>query len=245
MVDDGLSRLDFGRAAEVSRSLGTLTTGSSALDRILGGGFQEGKLSEVFGPSNSGKTQLAMQAAVMAAGRGWSSLYVDTESTFRPERVQEIAQSRGIDPSLALNLVYWVRAKDVQAQVEVLASMREDRRVKASKLVVVDTLTKNFSLEFPGRERTGRRQGALGAYLQGMALDAYLRRRVVLLTNRVASIPGDGRSQVVDLGGLTLRKFVSRSLRLTREGGRIEARVEYPATPVSTARCVLSARGLD
>jgi len=102
----GLKSLTFAEALEISRGLGKLSTGSSGLDRLLGGGYEEGKITEVFGASNSGKTQLAIQATVMAAAIGWRSVYVDTESTFRPERVVQIAKSRGLDARAALESVF-------------------------------------------------------------------------------------------------------------------------------------------
>lgn len=242
--EGSLRSLTFAEALEVARSLGTLATGSVGLDGLLGGGYGEGKITEVFGASNSGKTQLAMQATVMAASRGWKSVYVDTESTFRPERVAQIAESRGLDPKAALESVFSLRAGDVDAQTHVLRRMADDPRVSSAKLVVVDTVTKNFTLEFPGRERTGRRQGALGAYLNRIAIDAYLHRRVVLLTNRVASITVRGASRDINVGGLTLGRFVSKSLRLWREGGYVLVELESPQG-AGRARCRLSERGID
>ena len=242
---DGLKSLSFAEALNVARGLGKLSTGSSGLDTLTGGGFEEGKITEVFGPSNSGKTQLAIQATVMAAARGWKSVYVDTESTFRPERLVQMAESRGIDAEAALESVFSLRARDVEAQSRVLKRMADDQRVSPAKLVVVDTVTKNFSLEFPGRERTGRRQGALGSYLNRIAIDAYLHRRVVLLTNRVASITRNGISRDVNVGGLTLGRFVSKSVRLEREGGSVYANLEYPMTAGRPVECRLSSKGFE
>jgi DNA repair protein RadA len=242
---DGLKSLSFAEAVKVARSLGRLSTGSSRLDGLTSGGYEEGKITEVFGPSNSGKTQLAIQACVMAAARGWKSVYVDTESTFRPERLVQMAESRGMDTKTALESVFSLRARDVEAQARVLKRMVDDPRVSPAKLVVVDTVTKNFSLEFPGRERTGRRQGALGSYLNRIAIDAYLHRRVVLLTNRVASITRDGISQDVNVGGLTVGRFVSKSIRLEREGGFVRASLESPTTAARPIACKLSERGFE
>jgi DNA repair protein RadA len=242
---DGLKSLSFAEAVKVARSLGRLSTGSSRLDGLIDGGYEEGKITEVFGPSNSGKTQLAIQACVMAAARGWKSVYVDTESTFRPERLVQMAESRGMDTKTALESVFSLRARDVEAQARVLKRMVDDPRVSPAKLVVVDTVTKNFSLEFPGRERTGRRQGALGSYLNRIAIDAYLHRRVVLLTNRVASITRDGISQDVNVGGLTVGRFVSKSIRLEREGGFVRASLESPTTAARPIACKLSERGFE
>jgi RecA/RadA recombinase len=242
---EGLKSLTFAEALKAARSLGKLSSGSSGLDELIGGGFEEGRITEVFGPSNSGKTQLAIQATVMAAARGWKSVYVDTESTFRPERLAQIAESRGLDAKAALESVFSLRARDVEAQSRVLKRMVDDPRVGPAKLVVVDTVTKNFSLEFPGRERTGRRQGALGSYLNRIAIDAYLHRRVVLLTNRVASVTRNGVSQDVNVGGLTVGRFVSKSIRLGREGGIVYANLEYPTSAGRPIECKLSEKGFE
>jgi DNA repair protein RadA len=242
---NGLRSFTFAEALEIAKSMGKLGTGSASLDGLLAGGYEEGRITEVFGASNSGKTQMAIQATVMAAAQGWRSVYVDTESTFRPERVVQMAESRAIEPKAALDSVYSIRARDVDAQSQVLRRMVDDPRVSSAKLVVVDTVTKNFTLEFPGRERTGRRQGALGVYLNRIAIDAYLHRRVVLLTNRVASITVDGMSKDVNVGGLTLGRFVSKSIRLRREGGYVYASVESPRSTGLTVKARLSEKGLE
>ncbi|MDA4133475.1 MAG: DNA repair and recombination protein RadA, partial [Thaumarchaeota archaeon] len=100
-----LKSLTFVEALETARRLGKLGTGSAGLDELLGGGYEEGKITEVFGASNSGKTQLAIQATVMAAAQGWKSVYVDTESTFRPERLAQMAESRDLESKAALESV--------------------------------------------------------------------------------------------------------------------------------------------
>jgi len=238
-----LRSLTFAEALETAKGLGKLSTGSAGLDGLLGGGYEEGKITEVFGASNTGKTQLATQATVMAAAKGWRSVYVDTESTFRPERVLQMAESRSLDSRAALESVYSLRARDVEAQSHVMKRMADDPRVSSAKLVVVDTVTKNFSLEFP--DRVGRRQGALGVYLNRIAIDAYLHRRVVLLTNRVASITRNGMSQDVNVGGLTLGRFVSKSVRLLREGGYVYASIEAPHEGARRVKCQLSEKGFE
>jgi len=247
MADEraGLKTLSFSEALAIARSLGKLTTGSRGMDSMIGGGYEEARITEVFGPSNSGKTQLAIQATLMAAAAGWTSVFVDTESTFRPERLEEMATARGVDPRAALDSVFCIRARDVKAQTGALKRMGESPAVQAAKLVVVDTVTKNFTLEFPGKEGTGRRQGALGSYLNRMAVDAYLHRRVVLLTNRVASVTRDGVTRDVNLGGITLSRFVSKSVRLRREGHSVLANVESPPNAAQPIRCELSGRGFE
>jgi DNA repair protein RadA len=222
-LNGDLITINLKRAIDISHHANLLTSGSAAIDTMLGGGFEEGKITEVFGASNSGKTQLAFQAAVMASTRGWKSVFVDTESTFRPERIEDIARARGLDAKAALESVFAVRARDVEDQVKVLARMSSDPRVNSAKLVIVDTVTKNFSLEFP--ERVGKRQSALGVYLNGVARDAFLHRRIAILTNRVASVTRGGETRDVNLGGLTLQRFVGKSVRLERRGSNVYANV--------------------
>ncbi len=244
-LPNSMTSLTFGQALETARNLKKLSTGSTGLDGLIGGGYDEGKIVEVFGASNTGKTQLAIQATVMAASKGWKSVYVDTESTFRPERLVQMAESRGMDAKAALESVFSVRARDVEAQSHVLRRMADDPRVSPAKLVVIDTVTKNFSLEFPGREKTGRRQGALGSYLNRIAIDAYLHRRVVLLTNRVASVTRNGISQDVNVGGLTVGRFISKSIRLVKEEGFVYANVESPSNGGQRIKCRLSEKGFE
>ena len=79
-----------------------LTTGSSDLDKILGGGMETGSMTELFGEFRTGKSQLCHTLAVtcqlpMTQGGGeGKALYIDTEGTFRPERLVEIAARWGM-----------------------------------------------------------------------------------------------------------------------------------------------------
>jgi RecA/RadA recombinase len=211
----------------------TFSSGSAALDRLLGGGFRTGEMVEVFGASGTGKTQLAIQAALSAAAAGSTIVYVDTEGQFRPERLASIAEARGVDPAGVLSMVYRVRATSTEEQVAAIARAARDGSLEACRMVVVDTVTKNFSLEFGGSGLMANRQSALGAYLNRLARDAYINDRAVLLLNRVATIgQGDGEggagSREVGIGGETLRRYVQRSLRLRRKGdaGTVRASVE-------------------
>ncbi len=242
---DHLLSISLGRTIDLARRANLLNSGSAGLDSLLGGGYKEGTITEVFGASNTGKTQLAFQAAVMASTRGWKSVFVDTESTFRPERIEDIATARGLDAKAALESIFAVRARDVEDQVQVLARMSSDPRVSSAKLIVVDTVTKNFSLEFPDRERMGKRQSALGVYLNGVARDAFLHRRVVILTNRVASVTRDGETLDVNLGGLTLQRFVGKSVRLQRRGSSVYASLVDGREQEGPVALRISERGFD
>ena len=100
-----LVELGFTTAKEYAiqrQSMLKLTTGSADLDKILGGGMETGSMTELFGEFRTGKTQLCHTLAVtcqlpmdQGGGEG-KALYIDTEGTFRPERLAEIATRWGM-----------------------------------------------------------------------------------------------------------------------------------------------------
>jgi len=196
-------------------------TGSAAIDKLLGGGYRAGTLTELYGKSNSGKTQLAMQAALVAARDDTKSLYIDTEGAFRPERVEEIARTRGWEIEGVLEKIVYARSDSSSEQMEAVRKMGSRSATSACKLVIVDTLTRNFSLDLPGRSNLSSRQAALNVHLSEMARDAYLNGRAYVLTNRVTF----GTSRDVGIGGRTVAQLVSTSVSLERAQDRIKATV--------------------
>jgi len=194
------------------------SSGSKAIDEILGGGFKTGRLAVVFGKGNSGKSQLAMQAVLCAAKSGVESLYVDTEGAFRPERIEEMAHARGWHDGSLLSRITYLRCDSTAQQAEAVRRMQASGRTAKSGLVVVDTVTRNFSLDLPGNENLPGRQGALNSYLSDIARDAFLNKRAYLLANRVTF---DRRGADVGIGGSTIAQLVHISLHFQREGKMI------------------------
>ena len=134
--------MDFKTAADAledRKSLVTLTTGSTELDKLLEGGVETGSLTEVFGEFRTGKTQLChtlcvtCQMPVSDGGAEGKAIYIDTEGTFRPQRLQGIAERFGMDPAVALENVAYARAHNSEHQTELLkmaaAIMSQDRYV--------------------------------------------------------------------------------------------------------------------
>jgi DNA repair protein RadA len=200
-------------------SFRTFTSGSKSLDGLLRGGYREGTITVLFGRSNSGKTQLAMQAAMICAQTGSSVLFVDTEGSFRPERVEEMAKSRGWDADGILQKIVYVRCDSASEQMEAVRQMPFRRATASCRMVVIDTLTRNFSVEMPGRANLSSRQAALNVHLSEMARDAFRNERAYLLTNRVTfGLAGD-----VGIGGRTVEQLVHASVLLERDDGRVRA----------------------
>ncbi len=219
-------------------SLPIFSSGSVALDGLLEGGYRGGRVVELHGRSNTGKTQLAMQAVLCAAHRAKKALFIDTEGTFRPERIIGMAEARGWNSVGILERIVYLRTDSFVEQMEAVANMNAREATAACSLVVVDTLTRNFTIGLPGRSNLAERQGTLDVYLSETARDAYLSGRAYLLTNRVTY----GPSHDVAIGGRTVEQMVHASILLEREGGSVRA------TRLSTGQSVLapmSKAGLD
>mmetsp|Transcript_3741 Transcript_3741/g.6946 ORF Transcript_3741/g.6946 Transcript_3741/m.6946 type:complete len:256 (-) Transcript_3741:634-1401(-) len=163
--------MDFKTAADAledRKSLVTLTTGSVELDKLLEGGIETGSLTEIFGEFRTGKTQIChtlcvtCQMAVTDGGAEGKAIYVDTEGTFRPKRLSEIAERFGMDPVMTLENVAYARAHNSEHQFELLkmaaAIMSQDRYA----LLVVDSATALYRTDFSGRGELAERQMQMG-----------------------------------------------------------------------------------
>ncbi len=220
------------------------SSGSQAIDRLLGGGFRTSEMVEVFGASGTGKTQLALQSTISVAAAGFSCAYVDSEGQFRPERLSSICEARGFEPAKVLPSVFCVRADSTQQQLDAISMVRGNENLRRCRMVVVDTVTRNFTLELGGSKLVASRQSALGAYLNRLARDAYSHDRAVLLLDRVASVGRDEYAREVDIGGETLRHFVQRAIRVQRRGGNVYAsRADEGNT--GEEKTMITARGLE
>ncbi|ASJ02149.1 DNA repair protein RadB [Thermococcus profundus] len=127
-----------------------LATGVKSLDELLGGGFGEGVLTQVYGPYASGKTTLALQAGLLS---GRKVAYVDTEGGFSPERLAQIAENRGFDPEAVLQRFVLFTPGDIREQRRIIGSLK---RVVTGEfgLVVVDSITAHYRAEEDWRALT-------------------------------------------------------------------------------------------
>lgn len=108
---------------ERRRHIIKLTTGSAALDGILGGGIETGSITELFGEFRTGKTQLSHTLCVtsqlsfdMHGGQG-KVIYLDTEGNFRPERIESIAERFGLDAEQTLDNIIICRVFSHEEQM--------------------------------------------------------------------------------------------------------------------------------
>jgi RecA/RadA recombinase len=156
--------------------MASISTGSKAVDTLLGGGIHTGMITDIYGESGSGKSQLCFTLCARCAKEAASALFIDTAGTFRPERIMEISGSQ-----LALEKITFIRALTTIDQTNAIKKILEVRPT----LVVVDSLTSLFSAEYSGPER----HRALMKYLHELALLAINSHCAVVVTNMVRTAP--------------------------------------------------------
>jgi len=110
----------------IRRKVCRISTGSKSFDAMLGGGIQTMSITEVFGEFRTGKSQLSMTASVICqlpkdhGGAEGKVAYIDTEGTFRPERIKQISDRFGVDGEAACENIIYGRALNSEHQLELL-----------------------------------------------------------------------------------------------------------------------------
>jgi RecA/RadA recombinase len=169
----------------------TISTGSNAVDSLLAGGVHTGMITDIYGESGSGKSQLCFTLCANCAKQGATTLFIDTAGTFRPERIMEISGSQQ-----ALEKTTYIRALTTIDQTNATKKILEIEPA----LVVVDTLTSLFSTEYSGPAR----HLAVMNYLHKLALLAINSGCAIVVTNMVRTAP----MTLVDQAGRNIAQAV-------------------------------------
>ena len=169
-----------------------ISTGSKNFDGIVGGGFETGAIIECFGAYGSSKTQVGHSLCVQVQKMDPKAVavYIDTENTFRPERIQDMAKGAGLDPQKALANIKVARAFNSDHQM-LLAEKVADlvKEGLPVRLVVVDSLTAHFRAEFVGRGTLAERQQKLNKHMHVLSKLADMYNICIYVTNQVMAKP--------------------------------------------------------
>jgi len=172
-----------------------LTTGSKAIDDILGGGLETQTITEFYGEYGSGKSQLCHQMCVNVqlppekGGLGGGALYIDTENTFRTERIVQMAQHLGLNPEEVVKNVIYADAYTSDHQMFLLENADKVIKENNIRLIVVDSLTSHFRSEYLGREMLAERQQKLNKHMHRLIRLARAFNSVAVVTNQVMAKP--------------------------------------------------------
>ncbi len=180
---------------EKRRGVAYISTGCRSLDDILGGGVETQSVTEFVGEFGAGKTQLCHQLCVMVqlpvgeGGLEGKAVYIDTEGTFRPERIVQMAEYRGIEPRTALRNIIYARAYTTDHQMLLVEEITKRISRENIRLLVVDSLVGLFRTEYPGRENLASRQQKLNRHVHQLLKIADVYNLAVVVTNQVVADP--------------------------------------------------------
>jgi len=238
---------------ERRKKLGRITTSAKALDELLGGGVETQAITEFSGEFGTGKTQLAHQIAidvqqpVAQGGLSGEVVYIDTESTFRPERIVDMAKGAGVDPEQALGRIHVARAFNSNHQMLLVGKAQELAREKPIRLLVVDSLTAHFRSEYVGRGELAPRQQQLNRHLHELLRFGDTYNAAIVVTNQVSSRPdvlfGDPTRPIggnIVAHAATYRVY----LRKSKPPRRIARLIDSPNLPEGEAVFSLTTEGI-
>ena len=241
--------------AEKRKEVCNITTGSKEFDNLLGGkGLETKAITEAFGSFGSGKTQIGLSLAVNVqfpldkGGAEGKAVYIDTEGTFRPERIRQIAEAKGLNPENVLKNIFVARAFNSDHQILLIDKIGEMiKEGEVIRLVVIDSLTAHFRAEYSGRGQLADRQQKLNRYIHNLMKMAEQFNLSVYVTNQVMSNPammfGDPTTPI---GGnivghaSTYRLYIRRG----KKGSRVAKLIDSPNLPDNECVFFVSSGGV-
>ena len=198
LSENGQLAKEFVSAADIYKrrqEIGKISTGTDCLNTLFGGGVETQALTEVYGEFGCGKTQFChtlcvmVQKGVQDGGLGGGVLYMDSENTFRPERIVSIAQANGMDPQQILDNIIVARAYNSSHQVLILEEAGAIIRENNIKLLVADSAVGLFRSEYLGRGTLSERQQKLNHFVHLLVRIAETYNIAAVATNQVMASP--------------------------------------------------------
>jgi DNA repair protein RadA len=238
---------------EKRKVLGKITTSSKGLNELLGGGVEVNSIVEAYGKFASGKTQLGFQLAVNVqlphdkGGLEGRVLFIDTEGTFRPDRIENLATAAGMDPKYVLDNIFVVRCSTTTEQILTIERANKLIEEKNIKLIIVDSMMALFRSEFIGRGALNERQQKLNAHIHKLQNLADQYNLAIYITNQVMDNPGilfgDPTTPVggnIIAHAATMRMYMRKS----KEDKRIVRLVDAPNLPDGECVIKITANGI-
>lgn len=241
--------------AEIRSSIGRITTGSKALDAMIGGGIETQSIIEFFGEYGSGKSQLChqlcvnVQLPVERGGLGGAALYIDTENTFRIERIEQMARHLGLDfDDVASKIIY---SEAYNSDHQVLLLEKADGIIKQNnvRLIIIDSLTAHFRSEYTGREMLAARQQKLNKHMHRLLRLARAFNAAAVVTNQVMARPDEFFGPAISpVGGHVVGHTSHTRLFIRKTAGksnRVVKLVSSPYLPEAEALIQITERGVE
>jgi DNA repair protein RadA len=177
------------------KSENRISSGSKNLDNLLGGGIETRSITELYGEFGSGKTQIChtlcvtVQRNAQLSGLTGNALYIDTENTFRPERIVSIANARSLNPELILENIIVAKAYNSSHQEAIIEEAANVIELHGIRLLVVDSAVSHYRAEYLGRALLSERQQKMNRFLHILLRIAETCSVAVVITNQIQSSP--------------------------------------------------------
>jgi DNA repair protein RadA len=224
---------------ERRKNLVRCTTGSAKLDCFLKGGIETQAITEIAGEFGSGKSQICYTLCVTANmpanknGLGGNVIFIDTENTFRSERIFQIAEHRGIsEPDEVLRKIYVCKIYNTSHLEMIIQDLGKSIEEYSAKLVIVDSIIALHRAEFIGRGTLADRQQRLNIILHKLSRLAEVHNIAVVATNQVQSQPDDffaGGNGLRPTGGNVMAHGCTYRILLRKAGhARIAIMIDSP-----------------
>lgn len=231
-----------------------ITTGSKDLDKLLYGGIETMSLTEFYGEFGSGKSQICHTLCVNATlpieegGSNSTSIYIDTEGTFRPERIKQIALAKGLDPEEVTKKIKFIQifnASHLELSIRQLGGEIEKHK---PKLVIIDSIISLHKAEYTGRGTLAERQQRLNPMMHHIIKLAEMYNVAFVMTNQVIASPDTtyGADPVKPSGGNIIGHISTYRIYLRRSGKNRMARiVDSPYHPYSDVKFKVTENGVE
>jgi DNA repair protein RadA len=259
LVKASMDKLDIGfKSAEAvwehRKNIARITSSSQELDNLFGGGIETGCVIEFFGEYRTGKTQLAHQLCVNVqlsredGGLNGNALYIDTEGTFRPERIIQMAEGLDLDHKKVLKNIVFGRAYNSDHQMLLIKEATNLIKEKNIKVIIVDSLIGHFRSEYVGRGTLASRQQTINTHLHDLLrLTDIFPELCVIVTNQVQSKPDVfyGNPTVAAGGNIVAHGSTIRIyLRKGKGEQRVAKMVDAPHLPEGEAVFSITENGI-
>ncbi|VVC05372.1 DNA repair and recombination protein RadB [uncultured archaeon] len=187
----------------------------SELDKLLGGGIAPGTITDIFGPSGIGKTQIAMQICVNSIKDG-KIIFQDTSGGFRPERLVQLIKSKRLDDKL-LDKIMIARVTNIAEQIEYVNKISKVNPV----LLVIDSITDLFSFEYSRESNSLEKHVKFMEYMHVLGLLSIRKKIPIVVTNTVRQSNESERESL----DKSISMFTHKKIRLAKSGPKFRAEV--------------------
>jgi DNA repair protein RAD51 len=160
-----------------------ISTGLQKLDQFLFGGLPSGVITDIYGGSGTGKTQLLWQICINAIKNGGNVLYQDTTGNFRPERILEIQRQQNLTFDI-LEKITFSRITNTSQQIKSLEILNNSD----FSIIIIDNITDLFSYEYPKKDTIFEKNSLFMKYIYNLSLIAINKKIPIVVTNMIRNI---------------------------------------------------------